>query len=251
REEVDAYVTHRLWVARGSTSVTFTPKAFDLVHAITGGVPRMINLVCDRSLMVGSEQKTSKITEDHVVGAAAQLSLEIPKGKIKGEHVATPDSAVASKRSMLVAGSLAVIAAIAVAAWLLGNPIDLMSSGPSPTIRPLTTRALPSKLAALPATDLPQPSVVPPPIADSFSIVIGTYDNEPEATRAEARLKANKLAPYTVDVLVAPNDLRRRVLIGRYRTRADADAALATLGPNYANSKVIFGWQERFRLLVP
>ena len=53
REEVEAYVTHRLWVARGSTSVTFTPKAFDLVHSISGGVPRMINLLCDRALMVG------------------------------------------------------------------------------------------------------------------------------------------------------------------------------------------------------
>ena len=53
REEVEAYVTHRLWVARGSTSVTFTPKAFDLVHSISGGVPRMINLLCDRALMIG------------------------------------------------------------------------------------------------------------------------------------------------------------------------------------------------------
>ena len=34
REEVEAYVTHRLWVARASTSVTFTPEAFDL-HSIS------------------------------------------------------------------------------------------------------------------------------------------------------------------------------------------------------------------------
>ena len=86
REEVEAYVTHRLWVARGSTSVTFTPKAFDLVHSISGGVPRMINLICDRALMVGCEKQTSRITEDHVVGAAAQLGQDIPKGKIKGER---------------------------------------------------------------------------------------------------------------------------------------------------------------------
>ena len=34
REEVEAYITHRLWVARGSTAVTFMPKAIDLVHGI-------------------------------------------------------------------------------------------------------------------------------------------------------------------------------------------------------------------------
>src|SRR5688572_32804560 len=81
REEVEAYVTHRLWVARGSTSVTFTPKAFDLVHSISGGVPRMINLLCDRALMVGCEKQTSRIAEEHVVHAAGQLGLEIPEGK--------------------------------------------------------------------------------------------------------------------------------------------------------------------------
>src|SRR4029078_6257222 len=92
REEVEAYVTHRLWVARGSTAVTFTSKAFDLVQAISGGGPRKINLVCDRALMKGCEQKTSKITEDHVVAAAAQLGLDSPKGKIKGESTQTPDA---------------------------------------------------------------------------------------------------------------------------------------------------------------
>src|SRR5512145_3205745 len=60
REEVEAYITHRLWVARGSTAVSFTPRAFDLVHAISGGVPRMINLLCDRSLMVGCDKQTHR-----------------------------------------------------------------------------------------------------------------------------------------------------------------------------------------------
>src|SRR5688572_23552504 len=85
REEVEAYVTHRLWVARGSTPVTFTARAFDLVHALSGGVPRVINLICDRSLMAARQKETSRITEEHVVQAAGQLNLEIPKHKIKGE----------------------------------------------------------------------------------------------------------------------------------------------------------------------
>jgi general secretion pathway protein A len=89
REEVEAYVTHRLWVARGSTGVTFTPKAFDLVHALSGGIPRMINLICDRSLMIGCEKQTSRIAEEHVAGAARQLGIEVPKNKIKGEQTVT------------------------------------------------------------------------------------------------------------------------------------------------------------------
>ena len=82
REEVEAYITHRLWVARGSTSVTFTPKAFDLVHTLSGGVPRVINLLCDRALMTGCEQKTSQIAEEHVVdGGGASSGMRFPKAR--------------------------------------------------------------------------------------------------------------------------------------------------------------------------
>jgi general secretion pathway protein A len=78
REEVEAYITHRLWVARGSTAVTFTPKAVDLVHALSAGVPRMINLICDRALMAGSEAKTDKIADPLIVAATAALGLSVP-----------------------------------------------------------------------------------------------------------------------------------------------------------------------------
>ncbi|HVB38369.1 MAG TPA: AAA family ATPase, partial [Vicinamibacterales bacterium] len=42
REEIAPYVSHRLAVAGGS--VTFTADATDVVHAVSGGVPRVINL---------------------------------------------------------------------------------------------------------------------------------------------------------------------------------------------------------------
>jgi general secretion pathway protein A len=79
REEVEAYITHRLWVARGSTAVTFAPKAIDLVHALSNGVPRMINLICDRALMAGCAAQTDKITEPLITQATAALGLIVPK----------------------------------------------------------------------------------------------------------------------------------------------------------------------------
>src|ERR671919_52599 len=42
REGVEAYIAHRLWVARGSAAVTFSPEAITLAHTISGGVPRVI-----------------------------------------------------------------------------------------------------------------------------------------------------------------------------------------------------------------
>jgi general secretion pathway protein A len=259
REEVEAYVTHRLLVAQGSTSVTFTPQALDLVHSVSAGVPRMINLVCDRALMAACETKTSRITEDHIVTAAARLGHEVPKGKIKEEKAATPvvETSVAesaSRRPLLIAMAIAAAAAIGASMiWLVGNPADLLSGGPAlqPPGQPSHV-FLPAAAEALAApADMPVPAPIPPPIAESFAIVVGTYDNAREAQLAEAALRKQNLVPYTIDVLLAPDDLRRRLLLGRFRTRDAAEAARLKLGPLAENARVIIGWSERFRAPVP
>jgi general secretion pathway protein A len=252
REEVEAYVTHRLWVARGSTSVTFTPKAFDLVHAMSGGVPRMINLVCDRALMVGCEKQTSRIAEEHVVAAAAQLGVDVPKNKIKGERAApTAAAAASSKRTLILAAALLIIAALGAAFWFLGNPLELLSAGPSPSVTLKPQLSLPAPLAPTVTAEMPVPSVAPPPILGSFSVLVGTYDNARQAVIAEARIRSQKVEPYAIDIVMAPDDVQRRILIGRFATREEADAVLQKIGTEFKTARVILGAQERLRLLVP
>lgn len=250
REEVEAYVTHRLWVARGSTSVSFTPKAFDLVHSISGGVPRMINLLCDRSLMVACEKQTSRISEDHVVAAAAQLGQDIPKGKIKGESAASVDSP-GSKRRLAALAGLVIVALIGVSVWLVGNPAELMNiTGPATPAPP--ARQLPLAATALAASaEMPIATPIPPPIGGTFVIVIGTFDNARQAQRAEAQLHALQMTPYAIDIQVGPGDLQRRILLGRYTTREEAETAKQKLGPAFAASRVIPTEQERLRVMIP
>ncbi len=251
REEVEAYVTHRLWVARGSTSVTFTPKAFDLVHAISGGVPRMINLLCDRALMAGCESQTSRIAEEHVVLAAAKLGQDIPKGKIKGEKSPATTVSPPSRRPLAIAAAIAIIALVAAAIWFAGNPIALFSSGPVPPVPPMPARQLSLALAPLPPAGMPVPTPVPPPIYGSFVILIGSYDNARDAQAAETRLRDRQLTPYAIDVAMAPDDVQRRILIGRFPTRLEAEAAREQLGPQFTAARVIRGSQERVPALLP
>jgi general secretion pathway protein A len=75
RHEVESYITHRLSVAKGSWPVKFDDRAIDFVHAASGGVPRVINLVCDRALMLGAEGSKSVSTEDLARQAAAGLAI--------------------------------------------------------------------------------------------------------------------------------------------------------------------------------
>ncbi|HTL48053.1 MAG TPA: AAA family ATPase [Verrucomicrobiae bacterium] len=60
REEVDEYIRHRLQVAGGQNDF-FTPEAIDRIHQISGGVPRLINVLADRSLMAAFTQSSRLI----------------------------------------------------------------------------------------------------------------------------------------------------------------------------------------------
>jgi general secretion pathway protein A len=76
QEEVGAYVSHRLAIARGTRTAVFTPAALALVYRYSGGIPRLINMVCDRALLGGYSSQTARIDESHVVAAAEGLDLK-------------------------------------------------------------------------------------------------------------------------------------------------------------------------------
>ncbi|MGH9409609.1 MAG: ExeA family protein [Vicinamibacterales bacterium] len=78
-EETAAYVMHRLSVAGGGAAVSFAPKALARVHRYTGGIPRLINLLCDRALLAAYSDHTNKITAELVKSAAESLEFERPR----------------------------------------------------------------------------------------------------------------------------------------------------------------------------
>jgi general secretion pathway protein A len=53
RDETEAYVLHRLQVAGSNGRPSFTPAAIRAVHRHSGGVPRLINAVCDKAMLIG------------------------------------------------------------------------------------------------------------------------------------------------------------------------------------------------------
>src|SRR4029077_17476140 len=75
RDEVAAYVSHRLNVAGASATVSFQPKALDLVYRRSEGIPRLVNLVCDRALLAAYSARTNRVSADMVQKAAESLEL--------------------------------------------------------------------------------------------------------------------------------------------------------------------------------
>jgi general secretion pathway protein A len=71
-EETAAYVRHRLRVA-GATSDIFSPTALGEVYRLAVGVPRVINVVCDRALLGAYSMDRHRVTASLVRHAAAEV----------------------------------------------------------------------------------------------------------------------------------------------------------------------------------
>ncbi|WP_260703639.1 ExeA family protein [Edaphobacter flagellatus] len=70
-----AYVGERLRLA-GATTQIFTPEALERVHRYSRGIPRIINLLCEHSLIVAYVEQVQQVTGEIVDGVAVELELE-------------------------------------------------------------------------------------------------------------------------------------------------------------------------------
>jgi len=156
------YIRHRLSVAGGEGKVGFTGTALRQIHASSRGIPRLINLICDRSLLAGYVSGARTITAPMVRRAAAEVETERPAHALRWRHG-------------LVATALAIglaLAAFALAPRLARAPAPA-GDHPDP--------------AASPAADLPPPQQ--PPSA-AFETFLRTADRQASLAEASARVAA-------------------------------------------------------------
>src|SRR4051812_40499259 len=104
RDAVAAYISHRLTIAGSAAAVTFSGKALDEVHRLSGGIPRLVNLICDRALLAGYSLHTNRITDEMIARAGESLDLGAPLSR-RFDHRASLATAAAV---VLLASALAV-----------------------------------------------------------------------------------------------------------------------------------------------
>jgi len=73
KAEISDYITHRMRVAGSDGSVAFSPDAISEIFEYSGGVPRLINLVCDRALLLGFTMETKEITLDMIKRSVEEI----------------------------------------------------------------------------------------------------------------------------------------------------------------------------------
>ena len=99
-EETAEYIAHRLKVA-GSANNLFQSRALKRIHQLTGGIPRLINNLCDRAL-IGAYSINEQSIDETIVKKAA---LEIFGFDHTSKTIEVPVKS-------LVAGSLTILAII-------------------------------------------------------------------------------------------------------------------------------------------
>lgn len=73
-EEIPGYIQHRLGVAGGSGVVRFDAAAMQAIADLSRGLPRRINVLCDRALQEGRIEGATTITGELVKRAARALA---------------------------------------------------------------------------------------------------------------------------------------------------------------------------------
>jgi general secretion pathway protein A len=148
REETQGYVRHRLRVA-GATGEIFTPAALRELHRLSSGIPRVINVSCDRALLGAYTQEKRKVSAALVRQAA---------GEVYGRRFVPLWMGWATGVG-LVAG-FAALAIVGVRTWQHQSAV-LRAANPPPAAARTGTQ--PAAAAAAPGPAAAKP--LPPPVS--------------------------------------------------------------------------------------
>lgn len=87
-EDTRAYIDHRLEVAGGWRAATFSPGALARIFRYSGGTPRLINIVCDRALLIGYIGESREISRQMAARAIAEVREAGGRGRAIGRAAA-------------------------------------------------------------------------------------------------------------------------------------------------------------------
>jgi general secretion pathway protein A len=203
-EAAAAYVRHRLTIAGGAGSVAFTSQALALVHKASGGIPRLINLICDRALLAGFSVQAGRITPGMVRHAANSLDIAPPP---------LPRFEWLRRRASVAAAAAVVLAAAASAVGLTAFLYQQFA------VNTVQARGI-NDAAAIPfATAAARPDRQLP-AGTAATVLVESYpegeQSEPAVRELTAWLEASGHRVYYERVDLGPDGRWWRVLAGTY-----------------------------------
>jgi len=166
REETEKYIEHRLQVA-GALGDVFDDGAKRAIYKLSQGVPRLINVICDRALLGAYSQGSRTVNRRLVHRATREITGEPELDQ--GWRWVLPATGIAVT-------ALLVIAALA---WFNANRETLLVEDPEPSV---------AAASAEPAAALPEPEPAAAPVAEPVASLEEQLGVAREITSADAAL---------------------------------------------------------------
>ena len=257
-ETVAAYVAHRLTIAGGGAAVSFTAKALQQVHRWSGGIPRLINLICDRALLAAFSIRAHRVTPEMVTHAAESLDVQTPQANRFG-WLKRRASLLAAAAVVLLSSAFAVGASACLYQRFVTSE---QTSSRAPALRepqriPSASRDERITPQAAPAVRIPVANVaqhVAPtvdrelPTEAAFTILAGSYpvgQNAADVAALTAWLEASGFRVFYADVNLGSRGRWQSVLAGAYadsRTASRDAERLRAAAPQSAARLVSAGF---------
>ncbi len=105
RAETTQYVRAQLAASNADADLIFAPPAFESIFAATDGVPRLVNQVCDRALVLADDRRLEKVDAAVVQAAWADLQ-QLPSAWEPPKSTNEPGQLTAAASSVVEFGSL-------------------------------------------------------------------------------------------------------------------------------------------------
>jgi general secretion pathway protein A len=220
--ETAAYVRHRLRVAsRGKVPHVFTGPALWLLHRLSGGVPRLINMIAHRAMLTAFVARRRRVSVFSVLRAYREIGVVPLPRAAAGRRVAWAASALAAGVGLVTLG------APRLAGWwpdlvLPGaeihrapEPAEAMVTAPPAEAAPAAVEPAatePSAPASVAKALVPAAFTSPPPAAAGVELEqrLASLDSQACARAAvEALLAAWHTSPPADDETHLPGDLDR------------------------------------------
>lgn len=87
-EDSSNYIRHRLQVAGGGAWIRFTAAAVKRIYAFAKGSPRLLNIACDRALLIGYTEDTGEISAQIAAKAVKELQSHGERRRLSPQALA-------------------------------------------------------------------------------------------------------------------------------------------------------------------
>ena len=134
KSEVTSYINHRMATA-GATEEYFTGSAVSALYRLSGGVPRLINVIADR-LLLGACMKKERLVTRCTLKQAAREVLRDAKFRNRSRYIAPIRWAVLG----LLVGVLGTVLALFLVGRYSGASLQRPAGGGQPELQQLRQR---------------------------------------------------------------------------------------------------------------